>query len=152
MARGKYATINLNKINGFIYALQVAPEKVKSNIKLAVDEWARDTKSAYDSAISYTSGFSKAPGRSFAVVERAKKFDGLYVSVGHEAYIARFLEVGTKAHDIPHKNGQTPFVVHVSGIKGSKALSKAWNRNRSELKTAINKAVTYTINGGVING
>lgn len=147
MARGKYATINLSRINNFIYALQVAPDKVRNNIKAAVDMWAKNTKAAYDSSISYAGGFSKIPGKSFEKVETAKKFHGLYVSVGHEAYIARFLEVGTKAHDIPHKKNKIPFTIHVSGIKGNKALSKAWNRNTSELKDAINKAVIESIKG-----
>ena len=142
------ANINLNKVHDFVYAFQRAPEKVRDGLREAMDKWAATTQGDYDSATGYGSGFANTKGSSFKKVEDTKKGKGLYVSVGHEAYIARFLEVGTKAHDIPHKRNGKAWVVRVSGIKGSKALAKVWNSHSKEIPAAIEKVIQDVIKGG----
>lgn len=142
------ANINLNKMQGFIYAFQRAPDKVREGLRGAMDKWAASTQGDYDSATGYGGGFANAKGSSFKKVEDTKKGKGLYVAVGHEAYIARFLEVGTKAHDVPHKRGGKAWVIRVSGIKGSKALSKVWDRRSKEIPEAIEKVISDAIKGG----
>lgn len=148
MARGKRANIDLNKIKRFTYTLQLAPEKLRNELTITMQKWAADTKAAYDSKTGYPNGFQHIKGKSFYTVQEATSFNGIYVSVGHEAYIARFLEVGTKAHAIPHRKSKPPYVVHVSGIKGSKALSDAWNSRKKNAIESIEKAVTSVIKGG----
>lgn len=142
------AYINLNKMQNFVYAFQRAPYKVREGLRSAMDKWAASAQGEYDSATGYGSGFANVKGSSFAKVEDTKKGKGLYVTVGHEAYIARFLEVGTKAHDVPHKRGSKAWVIRVSGIKGSKALSKVWDKRRKEIPEAIEKVIKNAIEGG----
>lgn len=141
MASGKGVTINLNNVKDFVYAFQNKSDQVKERLRSSMEIWAESTKNEYDSLTGYGSGFSKLHLESFAAVENSKKINGLHVAVGHRAFIAKFLEVGTKAHAIPHKN----YVVNVSGIKGSKALYKAWNKNRKNILTVIEKEVADII-------
>lgn len=72
-----------------------------------MNEWVRNTKKEYDSATGYGNGFKSMPRysylKSFSLVEKAKKGNGLYVAVGHECFVARFLEVGTDTHIIKQK-------------------------------------------------
>ena len=142
------AGIDLNKINNFTYAFLRAPEKIQNGLREAMDRWSASVQGEYDSATSYGKGFQKAKGASFHKVENAEKSKGLHVSVGHEAYIARFLEVGTKAHDIPHKRGSRYWTVHVSGIRGSRALSGIWDKRKKEIPQAIEEVVKKAIEGG----
>lgn len=148
MARGKRSSINLNRFQNFAYALQRAPEKMRNDLREAMDRWAAATQGDYDSAVSYGTGFARVKGRSFHKVEDAEKNKGMYVSVGHEAYIARFLEVGTKAHDIPHQRNGRYWIAHVSGIKGSKALSNVWDKRRKEIPKTIKDVIKKAIEGG----
>lgn len=39
-------------------------------------------------------------------------------------------------------------MVRVSGVKGSKALSKVWDRRRKEIPEAIEKVISDAIKGG----
>lgn len=148
MARGKRkASINLNKIENFTYALTRAPEKIQSGLKEAMDSWSASVQGDYDSVTGYGSGFPNIKGSSFRKVEAAEKSKGLHVSVGHAAYIARFLEVGTKTHDISHKRGKSYWTVRVRGIKGSKALSNVWNKRKREIPQAVRDVVKRVIEG-----
>ncbi len=141
----KKTQIDLTKIDGFVYALQKAPDKLRERLQSAMEAWAAATKSDYDTATGYGSGFSRAGGKqSFSKVEKQSK-ESLRVSVGHASYIARFLEVGTKAHDIAHKQGKGWAVAHVMGIRGSKALSKAWNKRQQEITAIVEREVNAVI-------
>lgn len=142
----KRTQIDLSKIDGFVYALYRTPDKLRERLQSAMEAWAAATWSDYDTATGYGSGFSRAGGRqSFYKVETQEKGSGLHVAVGHASYIARFLEVGTKAHDIAHRQGKGWAVAHVSGIKGSKALSKVFNKRRQEISGIVEREVSTVL-------
>ncbi|MCQ2363184.1 MAG: hypothetical protein MJ041_02515 [Acidaminococcaceae bacterium] len=136
--------IDLNQIDNFAYALQTMKAEVLQRVRMVAEKWAEGTKSKYDSI----SGHVEIQGRrSFWSVNKSTyQEQGLYVSVGHANYIARFLEVGTKAHEIVHRQGRGYAVAKVRGIKGNKALSKAFAGRREalalEIEAAINKMLT----------
>ena len=75
--------------------------------------------------------------------------NSLYVAVGHNSYIARFLEVGTKVHLIPHRKGSKYYVVNVKGIRGTKALGKVWNKRKREITLRISKEINDLLKGGI---
>ncbi len=136
--------IDLNQIDGFVYALQTMKEEVTQRVRAVAEKWAADTQSKYDSISGHVDIRGK---RSFWSVKKSTYQErGLYVSVGHANYIARFLEVGTKAHTIVHKQGRGYVAATVRGIKGNKALSKAFTGRRellaAEIEAAINKMLT----------
>lgn len=145
MARKKSAQMSLNKIDGFAYALRRAPDKLKERLQSAMDAWAAAAQGDYDSATGYGGGFSRMSGKSYHLVEPRKKGAGIYAAVGHASYIARFLEAGTRAHAIAHRQGRGYAVAQVRGIKGSKALSKVWNGRLREIPAIIEGAVKEII-------
>ena len=70
----KRTQIDLTKIDGFVYALQKAPDKLIERLQSAMEAWAAATKSDYDTATGYGSGFSRAGGKqSFSKVEKQSK-------------------------------------------------------------------------------
>lgn len=133
--------IDLNQIDNFAYALQTMKAEVTQRVREVAEKWAAGTKSRYDSI----SGHVEIQGRRsfWSVNKSVYQEQGLYVSVGHANYIARFLEVGTKAHEIVHRQGKGYVRAIVRGIKGNKALSKAFTARREtlalEIEAAINK-------------
>lgn len=128
--------IDLNQIDNFAYALQTMKAEVAQRVREVAEKWAAGTKSRYDSV----SGHATIKGKkSFYRVEEKRK--ALYVAVGHESYIARFLEVGTKSHEILHRQGNGISLARVRGIKGNKALAKAIKGNEPLLNEMIGEAV-----------
>lgn len=145
MARKKNVSIKMENISGVAYSLKMFPEKAISELTNVMGEWGQHTKSEYDALTGYGSGFSHSKygnEQSFSIIKRETRRAGLMVAVGHECFIARFLEVGTKAHTISHKkDGKIIRTVNVRGIKGSKALAKAINRNIKEVPRRVEKAI-----------
>lgn len=139
MSRKKFK-IDLNKIENFAYALQTASLEIKPRLEAALKKWASETKADYDSK----SGHARLLGKdSFYQVEEAYSVNGLHVSVGHESFVAKFLEVGTKPHEIVRKsrNGKSYVSAKVSGIKGNRPLSKVFNRRRKEIPNIIHEEI-----------
>jgi len=137
----KKIKIDLNEIEGIAFALGSAKDKVTETVKRVASEWGKDTQINYDNR----SGHAVINGqKSFSEVTELRS-NGLRVSVGHESFIARFLEVGTKNHPIPHRQGKGWAVANVKGIKGNKALSKAVSVNKKLLVEQLQKAVEETI-------
>lgn len=147
--------LDLNQIDNFAYALRKNKETVAQKLREVCDRWGTMTKSDYENRISYAGGFGsrgQRGKRAFYSVEIARSVEnGIHVSVGHESFIAKFLEVGTQPHEIIHKdrNGKNPVVATVSGIKGSKALSKAYTEKRKILSQMIESEINKLIIGGV---
>lgn len=147
MAR-KRCMFHLDQHKGFIYVMQRAPQKLQDDLKSAMDKWATVVQGDYDNATGYGGGFAKITGKSFAIAESLKKGKGVYVAVGHGAFIARFLETGTKAHCIPHKRNDRYWLAYVKGIKGTKALSKAWKKHEKQIPDVIDRVIKNIISGG----
>lgn len=151
MARKKYAKIDLTEIKGLRYALQFASKSIQSEIDMQLREWAESTKKQYDMATNYGNGFKSNPKysslKSFYTVIKSNKFNGFYVAVGQECFIAKFLEVGTKPHIIKQKQRGIEFAV--SGILGNRSLSNVWNKNQSNISERIEKIVQKTISRGL---
>lgn len=145
MARRR-CMFHLDKHKGFIYVMQRAPQRLQDDLKAAMDKWAASVQGDYDNATGYGEGFTKITGKSFAIAESLKKGKGVYVAVGHGAFIARFLETGTKEHDIVQEKRKR--VIRVSGIKGTKALSKAWKKHESRIPDVIDSVIKNIISGG----
>lgn len=147
MARKKYAKIDLSKIKGLSYAMQLASRNIKSEIEEQLIDWAQDTKNKYDTTTGYGSGFkrhAKYRGlKSFYIVEQSNKYNGFYVAVGHECFIAKFLEVGTKSHVIRQNKRGIEFTV--SGIVGRRPLSNIWNKNQNNIMERIEGVVQKAI-------
>ena len=147
MARKKYTKIDLNNLKGFAYAFQFASDSINSELLNQMNDWAQATKKEYDAITGYGNGFKRKPQyaylKSFSLVEKATKGNGLYVAVGHECFIARFLEVGTDTHTIKQKQRGIEF--SVKGIHGSKALSKIWNANQKNIPEQIENMVKNAI-------
>ena len=140
--------LDMTQLADFVKALNESPDKVRTRLYEISQKWGEKTRMAYASKIPYALGFNKRGHnnrKTFFSVEASNDNDKLTISVGHESFIARFLEVGTKAHEIPHRSrGSKKIVVsNVSGIKGSKALSNAYKEQYDSLgktiETEINK-------------
>jgi hypothetical protein len=146
MAR-KSIKIDLSEVENFIYYMQNVPTKVMEIATKASEKWAANTETEYANRIPYANGFkrSKDPrGRN------ASTFHSVYptsstsfrVAVGHEWYIAKFLEVGTKPHNIRRGEGS----IRHPGFSGSKALQKVMNTNKKDLSSAIEKELDNFFN------
>ena len=71
----------------------------RSVISSASKKWAKSTEKEYGQKIPYANGFSRFPSEKvFSKV--TTKPDHIQVSVGHECFLARFLEVGTTSQDL----------------------------------------------------
>jgi hypothetical protein len=147
MAR-KTISIDLTEVNNFVYHMQNAPTKVMEIATKASEKWAANTETEYANRIPYANGFkrSKDPrGRN------ASTFHSVYptsstsftVAVGHEWYIAKFLEVGTKPHNI--RRGENGVIRH-PGFSGTKALQKVMNTNKKDLSSVIEKELDNFFN------
>ena len=143
----KIVRINLSEIENFHFAMQQASELTKERLQIVMEQWARSAQKEYDSLSGY--GSSLKGKSSFYEIKSVNSGNGLYVAVGHKSYIARFLEVGTKAHSIPHKKGTKFYVVKVKDIKGTKALGRVWNKRRKEIKVALRNEVKNILKGGI---
>lgn len=139
--------MDLAAMNEFLYVLQQAPDKVRSGLAEVADKWGEMTRDSYRSKIQYAMGFKSKPkhaGKTPFYEVEWKNDNGLKINVGHQSFIAKFLEVGTKDHSIPHytRNKNVRTVAFVRGITGSKALAKAF-RERND---ALGKLVADKIN------
>lgn len=142
----KKIKIDLNEIEGIAFALGSAKDKVTETVKRVASEWGKDTQINYDNR----SGHAVINGqKSFSEVTELRS-NGLRVSVGHESFIARFLEVGTKNHPIPHRQGKGWAVANVKGIKGNKALSKAVSANKGKIIEVVEHAINDVLKNIVI--
>lgn len=113
----------------------------KSIVASASRKWAKSTEKEYSQKIPYANGFSQFPGeKTFSKV--TTKPDHIQVSVGHECFLARFLEVGTTSHNVTRttKNGKR-VTNHVSGIRGTHALDKAFDSKMPDLLVEIDKKI-----------
>ena len=137
--------INLNKINNFAYALQNSRGTVNQRLEAVMDKWAAETMGEYNSLTPYNKLQNKT---SYYTVESSRDGNGLYVAVGHASFIAKFLEVGTKPHRIVHKKNGKPVLAEVKGIKGNKALGKAWNKKHKEISDRIAEEINNILLGG----
>lgn len=137
--------LDLNNIKDFAYALQKSKGTVEQRLRAVMDKWAAETQGKYDSLTPYNKIQNKT---SFYTVEAARSGNGLYVSVGHASFIAKFLEVGTRSHKIIHRQNDKPVVAEVSGIKGNKALGKAWNQKHKEIADRIADEINKILAGG----
>ena len=146
MARKNIIKIDISQVINFRKNIQNCSSLVQGRLASAMERWASETKNDYDVRTGYGSGLKG--NKSFYIVEASKKTDGLYVAVGHESFIARFLEVGTKAHTIRHIHGTKIVVANVKGIKGSKALGKAFNARRKKIADLIQKEINDILKGG----
>ena len=143
----KFLKINLSKIKRLHFAMQQFPDIARGRLQSVMEQWARETQSDYDALSGYGNGLRGK--HSFHEVRNEKSGNTLRVSVGHNSYIARFLEVGTKAHLIPHKKGSKSYVVRVKGIKGTKALGTVWNKRKKEITLRISEVVNDLLKGGI---
>lgn len=150
MAKKKSGVFRLDMIQleGFVKALNESPDKIRTRLYEISQKWGEKTRRAYSRRISYAMGFNKpshSNKRTFFSVEAENNNGKLTISVGHESFIARFLEVGTKAHVISHKSRDGKKIVesNVKGIKGSKALANAYREEYDSLgkriETEVNK-------------
>ncbi len=139
--------MDLSDYDGFIYRLQNARDEVVHHLQQWSNEWGRMYKTAYSEKISYATGFKRSHkyggSTPFYEVELVADSKGLVsIHIGHMAFIAKFLEVGTQAHMIAPKIRGKQQVRMVGGIKGSKALSNAYKENKrrmmSEMETKLN--------------
>jgi hypothetical protein len=147
MAR-KTISIDLTEVNNFVYHMQNAPSTVMSLAMEASNEWAVEAEAEYANRIPYANGFkrSKDPkGRSSSTFHSVYRNSNtnFSVGVGHEWYIAKFLEVGTKPHNI--RRGENGVIRH-PGMPGTKALQKAVNANKKNLPTKIEKKLDDNFN------
>lgn len=147
---GKMA-VDLSDIDGLIYRLQNAKEETMHELLKMSKEWGADVEGVYKSGISYANGFKSHPSHrnkgTFFDVEFSKDSENnIRIVVGHASFIARFLEVGTTAHVVTPTIRGTKRAIEVSGITGSKALSKAFTSERQELgrmlETTVNRLLS----------
>lgn len=144
--------LDMTQLEDFVKALSESPDKVRTRLYEISQKWGEKTRQSYAGRISYASGFNKrghSGKKTFFSVEASSDNNKLTISVGHESFIARFLEVGTKAHEIPHKSrgGKKIVVSNVKGIKGSKALSKAYKEEYDSLGKTIESEINKLLLG-----
>ena len=137
--------INLNKIDNFAYALQMSQGTIRQRLRAVMDKWAAETMGEYNKLTPYNKLQNKT---SYYTVEPSNEGNGLYVAVGHASFIAKFLEVGTRPHQIIHKKNGKPILSEVKGIKGNKALGKAWNKKHKEIADRIAQEINNILLGG----
>lgn len=139
-------SLDLSEIEGLIYVMQRAPEKIHHSVRNIANEWAEKTKSEYDVTTGYSLGFKKCKGPSFSRIDFSDDGKDMRIAVGHKAFIARFLEVGTKAHQIPKRSGQGYFE-HPS-VKGTKALSKVIKNRKNDLIRKLENTISEAFKRG----
>ena len=109
MAHSKTVKIDLSEINELIYKLQSSSDTVMNIIRESAAKWSETTEGDYASKIPYKNGFRRAKNsrdRNSSTFHHVSSKGGnnVTISIGHESYIARFLEVGVKSHDIQQGN------------------------------------------------
>lgn len=146
----KNLNIDLSSLDNYLFALQENKSKLKEKLLNHSLSWAEGTKKDYIGRITYASGFSKLRKNAYMAVEEANS-GGLYIAVGHAAFIAKFLEVGTHPHEIVHKTkgGNGYAVAKVNGIKGNKALGKAFAKRRKEFAKGLQEEINKVLRGEI---
>lgn len=141
--------IDLTDIEGYYDAYRFSAAKAKTTALAVARQWALQTEGMYKSSVPYGNGFHsvkrmrkyKAGDEGYdghAYSDTRETSTGFHVEVGHQCFIARFLEAGTKAHET--YPGKT-----VRGIKGSKALDKVMKSRKPILEQNLSKAFTELI-------
>lgn len=138
MAHSKTVKIDLSEIDELIYKLQSSSSSVMNIVRESAAKWSETTEGHYASKIPYKNGFRRAKNsrdRNSSTFHHVstRGSNNIMISIGHESYIARFLEVGVKPHDIQ----QGKRVLKHPGFTGTKTLRKTIDRHRSELITQI---------------
>lgn len=149
MGRKSKINLNLEEIYEFHKKFRESPTKVRDAIREVAEKWGNETEQTYRDKITYAMGFKSKPDhrnkKTYYDVEIVTS-DRLDIRVGHNSFLAKFLEVGTKDHEIKHaKRGQTyprDVTAHVRGIKGSKALAKAFKEKHNLLVSEIQKSLS----------
>ena len=131
-------SVDLSGLEEQINSLMFLSNNAQEIVTEAGKSWAESTENLYCSKISYGNGFRRANPRyrGLTAFSNAQPDGnkGVKMEVGHENFIAKFLEVGTSSHKIPGR-GEKPYTV--GGIQGSGALKKAVEQNLPTLIDGI---------------
>lgn len=140
--------LNLEEIYEFHKKFKESPSKVRDAIKQALQKSGQVVEDDYRTKISYALGFKSkeahANKKTYYEVE-VTNGDTFNLRVGHASFIAKFLEVGTRDHYIRHlTRGKNPSIAeaHVRGIRGSKALAKAFKQKYDGVVSEIQKSIS----------
>lgn len=139
-------SVDLSSIENYTSKLLRLGAEAKNIATDVATDWGNKTEMVYRSKISYGNGFrrSKYKGLTAYNSTQATK-EGFRTEIGHEHFVARFLEVGTKAHTITTHRGGKVQEIRVKGIKGSGALKKSIEEQIPELVNNISEALKNKI-------
>lgn len=135
-------SVDLSQIENYTSKLLRLGSEAKNIATDVATDWGAKTEMVYRSKITYGNGFhrTKYKGLTAFNATQATK-EGFKTEVGHEHFVARFLEVGTKAHTINTKRGGKTQEIRVKGIKGSGALKKSIEEQLPTLVNDIGEAL-----------
>lgn len=135
-------SIDLSQIDGYIGDLLRLGHDAKEIATDVATDWGNRTEQVYRSKISYGNGFRRSKYKGLAAYNQTNETKtGFEVEIGHEHFVAKFLEVGTKAHTITTRRGGKTQEIRVKGIKGSQALKKSIEEQLPTLVNDIGEAL-----------
>lgn len=143
--------VDLSDFDALMVRLQTAKYETVHHLEMWANMWGKMYKDSYMSKIEYATGFKRSKkynaSTPFYEVEFANNNGIVSIHIGHMSFLAKFLEVGTQAHEIaPRIRGKTQ-IRNISGIKGSKALSNTYKERKAEmmkdLEREINELLKY---------
>lgn len=134
---------DITEVNDLLEKWKNAPTEIKNRAGTICRTWASKTKRDYRSSINYGDGLRRAPasanGKAYSKV--TIKDNSLRVEVGHESFIAKFVEVGTR----PHRIQTNRATIQHPGISGTHALQIAWNKNFASLTSQLQNILNTTL-------
>lgn len=135
-------SVDLSQIENYTSKLLRLGSEAKNIATDVATDWGAKTEMVYRSKISYGNGFKRTRYKGLTAFNATQPTkEGFRTEVGHEHFVARFLEVGTKAHTITTKRGGKTQEIRVKGIKGSQALKKSIEEQLPTLVNDIGEAL-----------
>ena len=135
-------SVDLSSIENYTSKLLRLGAEAKNIATDVATDWGNKTEMVYRSKISYGNGFKRTRYKSYTAYNSTQATkEGFKTEVGHEHFVARFLEVGTRAHTITTHRGNKTQEIGVKGIKGSQALKKSIEEQLPTLVNDIGEAL-----------
>lgn len=139
-------SVDLSQIENYTSKLLRLGSEAKNIATDIATDWGNKTEMIYRSKISYGNGFKRTRYKSYTAFNATQATkEGFRTEIGHEHFVAKFLEVGTKAHTITTRRGGKTQEIRVKGIKGSGALKNAIEEQLPVLITDISEALKNKI-------
>lgn len=139
-------SVDLTSIENYTSKLLRLGVEAKNIATDVATDWGNKTEMVYRSKINYGNGFRRSKYKGLTAYNQTNETkEGFKVEIGHEHFVAKFLEVGTRAHTITTHRGGKVQEIRVKGIKGSGALKKSIEEQIPELVSNISEALKNKI-------